>query len=427
MQKRAKNFLINLFTRQTKKIISKHKPIIVAVVGSVGKTSAKVAIATVLAQKYQVLSQSGNYNTPISVPFIFLGRDLPPLKNPFAWFAAWLAGQKIVYGQFNYDIVVVELGTDKPGDIIDFKKLLKIDIAVVTAISEEHMEFFDNLEAVAREELSVAEFAKTLVINTDDVDQKYLDMYLNQNQQTHSYGFDHAEYKISAKRLKNHEFELKINLSQGAKISSTVPLVAEHSIKSYAAAVAVADLLELSSGQIQKGLTTIKPPAGRMQLLQAINNSVIIDDSYNSSPLAAEAAIKTLYDMPASKKIAILGMMNELGEFSKLSHEHIGELCDPTKLDLLVTIGCDANSYLAAAADANNCNVIRTTSPYKAGKVVAQNLTEDTVILVKGSQNGVFAEEAIKQLLANPADVTRLVRQSDFWLGKKQAQFNDFI
>lgn len=427
MKEFFKNLIIKIFSRQVRQILKKHKPLVVAVVGSVGKTSTKIAVATVLSQKYRVRYQHGNYNTPISVPFVFLGRELPSLKNPFAWFFAWYKGQTIVHGKFPYDIVVIELGTDKPGDIIEFKNSLKVDIAVVSAISEEHMEFFENLEAVAREELSVSKFSKSLVINSDDVQQEFIDMYIEDNKEIRSYGFDHSEYKITASRLKNHFFKLNVGLGGDDFVSAEVPLVAKHSLRSYAAAVAVGDILEMKPESIKKGLDKIKPPAGRMQILEAKENSIIIDDSYNSSPLALEAAVSAFYDMNSTKKIAVLGMMNELGVFSKLAHEKIGKLCDPKKIDLLITIGKDANTFLAGSAEENGCSVIRTNSPIKAGKVALQNLSTDTIILVKGSQNGVFSEEAVKQLLANPADKSRLVRQSEFWFTRKRAQFNDFV
>ena len=101
-------------------------------------------------------------------------------------------------------------------------------------------------------------------------------------------------------------------------------------------------------------------------------------------------------------------------------------LCNPTKLNLLITIGEQANKYIAAKAEERGCQVIRTSSPIKAGKVAAQNITEKgAIILAKGSQNRVFAEEAVKQLLINPSDIDHLVRQSDFWMSKKSTYINN--
>lgn len=420
----AKEALTRLFVRQIRRIIKVHKPKVVAVVGSVGKTSTKFAIATVLSETFRVQVQAGNYNTPISVPFIFLGRDLPSLKNPFGWLGAWFAAKKIIYGAFPFDVVVIEIGTDKPGDIIEFKGLVEPDIAVITAVSDEHMEFFGTLDAVAKDELSVSEFSKKLVLNTDDIAPQFIDSYLKKNVPFVTYGFSANDYVLHAKQLTGgYIFELK--LPNGSQVKTSVSLIAKHSVKAAAAAAVVADLLGIPPQIVETGVKKILPPPGRMQILKGIKNSTIIDDSYNASPLAVKAALSTLYECQAPQRIALLGMMNELGAQSQESHEEIGKLCNPKKLDLLVTLGADANAHIAQIAELNGCTVLRAKSPYEAGGMIADSLKDGGIILVKGSQNGVFSEEAIKELLADPSDVTRLVRQSDFWLAKKRAQFTD--
>lgn len=421
----AKKRLEKLFTNQTNKIVKKHKPVIIAVTGSVGKTSTKHAIAAVLAQKYRVQFQEGNYNTEISVPFIFLGRSLPNLYNPFGWYSAWLHGQKILRKGLAYDVVVVEIGTDYPGDVIKFQNFLRPNISVVTAVSEEHMEFFPDLEAVAKEELSIANYSDALLVNADDIAEEYLVKYVPRNVELHSYGFNHSEYKLAIKNDVKQVMEFSVVLGSGQVLTTKARVLAEHSLKPIAGAIAVADLLGLDEKQIISGIRDFKPVPGRMQVMSGIKNSVIIDDSYNSSPLACKAALDALYKQAAPQRIAILGMMNELGDFSKAAHQEIGNYCDPTKLDLVVTVGQDAKTILADAAEAKGCHVARCDSPYQAGKLVAERLKDNGIVLAKGSQNGVFTEEAVKQLLADGGDVFKLVRQSDFWMAKKRAQFAD--
>lgn len=426
MKQFFKSILTRIFLAQAKKIIKNHNPLVVVVVGSVGKTGTKLAIAKILSQKYRVRFQEGNYNVPLTLSFALTGQQLPNLVNPFGWLRAWLRGQKFVYGNFPYDVVLLELGTDAPGDIIGFKDVLKADIAVVSAISEEHMEFFNGLEAVAEEELSVAQFSDKLIINSDDCQKEFRQLFVPPDATILTYGYSaKTNYTISAKRNNHHSFNAHISLPSGAAVAATVSVASKHGLKAAAAGVAVADALGLSNKQIEKGLNAITPNAGRMRLLDGVQDTIIIDDTYNSSPLAAEAALRTLYEMQAPQRIAILGSMNELGAVSRTAHEHIGSLCTPEKISLLVTIGEEANKYMAKKAEENGCNVIRTVSPVKAGKVAAQNCEKGALILVKGSQNRVFAEEATKQLLANPSDIDNLVRQSDFWMAKKAAQFTD--
>jgi UDP-N-acetylmuramoyl-tripeptide--D-alanyl-D-alanine ligase len=189
------------------------------------------------------------------------------------------------------------------------------------------------------------------------------------------------------------------------------------------AAWAVAKKLGMSDDAIKKGLENIQPVAGRMQWLAGVNGSTIIDDSYNASPDAVKLALEALYETDAPQKIAVLGNMNELGDFSKQAHEEIGALCDPKQLELVVTIGPDANAYLAPAASAQGCKVHGFDSPYDAGKFLKPIIKKGAVVLVKGSQNKVFAEETIKSLLADPADVAKLVRQSPDWMKIKKKAF----
>lgn len=418
-----KSLLTAIFIHQKKQIIKNHKPQVVAVVGSVGKTGTKMAIATLLSQSLRVQVQEGNYNTPIAVPFIFLGRALPSLYNPFGWIAAWIAGQRMVWGEYPYDVVVVELGSDKPGDILEFEASLRPNISVVTAVSDEHMEFFKTLDEVAREELSIARFSALTILNSDDIDKRFIDKYIPSDAATITYGFANADYTASLDGdIRSRNLVITNSTSQ-FEVNSGVKLFAKHSIKGVIAASAVANIVGISNEDITRGITAIMPTAGRMQLLKGINDSTIIDDSYNSSPLAVSAALESLYEIKAPQKIALLGNMNELGETSQDSHEKIGKLCNPKQLDLVVTLGPESNKYLAPSAKANGCNVVSVNSPYQAAEIIKQHLKRSAVVLVKGSQNGVFAEEAIKALLANPSDESKLVRQSKMWLAKKEKQF----
>lgn len=422
-----KQKLTDIFTAQMQKIINKHQPKIVAVAGSVGKTTTKLAIAAVLSKSFRVQYQEGNYNTPISIPFIFTGQAMPSLYNPFSWVKAWFKGQKILKNIYPYDIVVVELGVDSPGDMAVFKKIIKPDITVMTAICEEHMEFFKTIEVVAKEEMSLASFSDVFVFNQEDINNKYLKHYLPNGVTVISYGIKDGQYKLDTKQISDN-FYIDSQTSKGKIKNIKVNNLVETNLKSISAAIAVADILGVNNEAIAEGVSSIKPMAGRMQFLDGIKESLIIDDTYNSSPLAVEAALDSLYkinDKSYKRRIAILGSMNELGDYSKEAHERIGKYCNAKKMDLLITIGDQANKYLASIAESNGIKTIRCISPYQAADVARQNLEKGTIILVKGSQNGVFAEEAIKPLLANSEDAKRLVRQSTFWLKKKRAQFKD--
>ena len=157
-----------------------------------------------------------------------------------------------------------------------------------------------------------------------------------------------------------------------------------------------------------------------MQKLHGIKKSIIIDDTYNASPDAVKMALDALYSFETPQRIAILGMMNELGDLSAKEHEKIGKYCNSKLLNLVVTVGKDANKFLAPMAKEKGCEVYEAKNSIDAGLFVKGKIKEGAVILAKGSQNGVFTEEALKPLLASKSDFSKLVRQDQYWMKKKQ-------
>lgn len=413
--------------RKVKKYFEKHKPLLVVVVGSVGKTGTKTAIATVLAEKMRVRCEATNHNTDMSVPPALLGVEYPEdIRSIGAWRRVLKAMSVRIREPKDVDVIVQELGTDGPGQLPYYSKYLQPDIAVVTAVSDEHMEFFKTLDAVAQEELSVAGFSKLTVVNDDDIDSKFA-QYANAKD-LHTYGLEeNAEYRLVVEPTNPLDGRMgKLFAPEWGELSVTVQLVGNHALKEVAAAACVATKLGLGSKDIAIGISKVRAPKGRMNVLPGLKESTIIDDTYNASPLAVEAALKTLYDIDAPQRIAILGSMNELGATSAASHEKIGRLCDSAKLDWVVTIGSEAEKYLAPAAVKQQCQVRSFTSPYQAGGFVNSVLAEGAVVLAKGSQNGVFAEEAVKVILRSGEDESKLVRQDEAWMRKKDDQFSAF-
>lgn len=404
--------------------IKRHDIRLVVVVGSVGKTSTKTAIAEVLRQKYKVRAHTGNHNTHFSVPLAIVGVEYPEnVHLPFAWFKVIVTMAVKIYGKRDTQIVVQELGTDKPGDLSQFAKYLTPDIAVVTAVSPEHMEFFKTLEEVAKEELSVAKYSKLTIVNRDDVSEDFAKYAETTSIDT--YGTSGvAEYKyVIDDAVAGEGFNGTLITPEFGEQKVVLRLVGEHSIRAAVAATLVGIRMGLSSQEVIKGLQNLRPVAGRMQILRGVEGSTILDDTYNSSPLAVAAALQTLYNFSTPQRIAILGSMNELGETSAEAHQEVGKLCDPALLSWVVTIGGEAEKYLATAAKARGCQVKSFKSPYDAGAFVRKVIEPGAVVLAKGSQNGVFAEEALKILLHSTAEEASLVRQSKAWLDKKQAQF----
>lgn len=405
----------------------KHHPEVrlVVVTGSVGKTSTKVAIGTVLSQRLRVRLHDGNHNAELSAPLAMLGVTFPEnIKSLGAWRAVFKAARQRIKQPADVDVVVQELGTDAPGQIAAFGRYLKPDIAVVTAVSPEHMEFFGTLDVVAQEELAAANFSQQALINRDDIDGDYA-KYL-QNANVNTYGSTGAaEYRFETSDITAVDGFTGVFVAPewDEAVEATLQLAGEHSIRAAVAAAAVGVKFSLTPDEIARGLEAIRAVPGRMNVLRGTSETTIIDDSYNSSPLAAKSALRALYQFNAPQRIAVFGSMNELGADSAREHEELGSLCDPSELAHVVTVGEEAEKYLAPAARANGCHVVSFRSPIDAGGYVNKVLEPGAVILFKGSQGGIFLEEAVKIVIHTADDEDQLVRQSPEWMAKKQAFF----
>jgi len=413
MKQTAKAILVRILGWQVRRLYRHSTFSTVAVVGSIGKSSTKRAIARYLNQSVSVQYQDGNYNDSISVPLVFFGLSIPSLYNPLAWMMTFFRIEYQLRKPYPYDVVVLELGTDGPDQILQFADYLSVDIAVITAIAPEHMEHFVTIDAVAEEEFAVTAFSSRVIMNIDDIDT------------THPKQFEAVTYGCDKKadiRLTPGVGQASIHDSQKT-IKIETPLLGQHSQKVLAAAYAVGRELNVTTKDPSEALSRIDAMPGRMQLLRGVRSSSIIDDTYNASPEAVTAALDVLYSIDTKHRIAVLGNMNEMGAFAQTAHQTVGAYCDPEKLDLVIGIGPDAEKYLLPVAKEKGNTVLAFTSPYEIGDYLQTHIQASGAVLVKGSQNDVFLEEAVKLVLHNPEDTLRLVRQSDAWLAKKQRLF----
>jgi len=399
---------------------------LVVVTGSVGKTSTKVAIGTVLSERFRVRMHEGNHNTHMSTPLAILGIEYPTnIRNIKAWMAVFAAAKVRINTSSDVDVIVQELGSDRIGQVQHFSTYLNPDIAVITAVSPEHMEYFHEMDTVAREELAVANFSKTALINRDDIDQKYAKYLTNGNVNTYGtslvseYHFNTENYDIQ------HGHSGSFVAPEWADpVHAEVHVLGEHPLRPAIAAGAVAVKLGMSATEIANGFAKIHPLPGRMNVLRGAENTILIDDTYNSSPLAAESSLRELYKLSVPQRIAVLGSMNELGATSQVEHEALGKLCDPNGLAWVITVGDEAEKYLAPTARARGCQVKSFKTSVAAGAFVRRVMESGSAILFKGSQGGIYLEEAVKVVLHSTADEKYLVRQSPEWIATKTAFFS---
>ncbi len=422
-----KEFVRKRLENYVKLYFKKHPTVkLVVVTGSVGKTSTKRALGTLLHSNFRVRMEEKNFNTDMSVPLGVLGIQYPAnIRSIFAWLSVFKAAKQRINSPTDVDIIIQELGSDSPGDVVTFGRYLKPDYAMVTGVTPEHMEFFKTLDAVAKEELSVSEYSGFTFINSDDVSSEYADFATNPNFTT--YGVtEMAEYHLEAQGFdKDNGYTCKVyspELAEPFEVQAKV--LGEHSLRPVAGAIAVAIKLGLQPQQIQSGVSQLRAIPGRMNMIKGIGGTTIIDDTYNSSPAAAVAALRTMYELFANEpqRIAILGDMRELGDSSKAEHEALGAACDPSLLEWVVTVGPETEQYLAPVAKSRGCQVKSFMSSIEAAGFVSSVAQEGAVILAKGSQNNIFLEEAVINLCVMTEDV-KVVRQSPEWLATKKKFF----
>lgn len=416
-----------VFRRLAKSYVQAKKPRIIAVGGSVGKTSTKLFTSKLLAVEKRVSYMDDSYNSGIGLFLSIFRLKVPSnLHNIFAWLFLVIRAlsQFLTKGP---DILVIEYGIDHPGEMDEFLAFLLPDIAVLTAVSPEHMEFLLDIDTVAREELKlVASPREFSVINSVDVAPKYIKSLTGK---VYTYGG----------KLANSTYEVAEWTTSGAIVTFKaddlvlenikVKLISEPLIRQLAGAILVAKLLGVSKNGIKKQLESLEPAASRMMLLDGINNSTIIDDTTNFSPLAGIEALKALKKIPAKRRIAILGNMHELGDYADEGFEEVANHFEKD-IDALLLVGDLSiemfGPYAQKFGFKKDENLFLFKDAVSAGVYARDNLIkEGDAILAKGPFGGFYLEEAVKKLLNNPDDAAKLTRQSDFWIKKKTRHFGD--
>lgn len=421
MKELAKNVVVRQLNKKVRKLLSTHDITIIEVTGSVGKTSTKMAIGQVLSASRSVSYTEDSYNTDIGIPLSLFHIKAPTkLWNINSW-RKLLAEIDASIPEYPYDTVVLELAEDEPDMIARVQKILPPDIGVVTEVTPAHMERMVDIKTLIHNSWKIVARGKHIFYNADS------EALRKKAYKTGTTGFGISNGKIRFTNItRNKKGLIKAKLSIGKEHTNVqTNMLGEQNLYSLLAAAAVADSLDFSVKTISRQIEKITPVRGRMNLLDGINNIRLIDDSYNSSPDAALAALDTLAQM-SGKKIAVMGNMNELGAHSAAEHERVGKRAAEV-VDLLVVIGPHAESYLAPAAEVAGLateNIKRFRTPYEAGHYLKNIVKKGDVVLVKGSQNWVYSEEVSKLLLDPSIDPNAvLVRQSKDWLRKKKKSF----
>ncbi len=427
-----KRIVIVLITTLAKLVIERYHPQVIAITGSVGKTTSKDAIFSALSSKGFVRKSEKSFNSEIGVPLSILGRP-NAWSNPVSWLANIFSGLSLLIGKHPYpEKLVLEIGADRPGDIRSVAHWLKPDVVVVTRIPEVpvHVEFFESPDDVVKEKAELVKVLKeggVLALNADDERVLALARLAPKGARVVAFGFSRGA-DVSASKIgvryegrgeKRHPVGVRFMVRTGEqngemKIAGTV---GKQSVSAALSGIAVASALGYSFESINQGLSGFSAPPGRMRLIEGVKHSMIIDDTYNSSPVAVRNALDTLKEVTTKgRTIAVLGDMLELGRFSVQEHKSIGVYAKEC-VDTLVVIGVRSkdSALEALSAGMDSSNVLQFEDASSAGRALEQIIKPNDVILVKGSQ-GMRMERIVERIMAHPEERGRLLaRQETEW------------
>ena len=376
--------------------LKKYRPTIVGITGSVGKTSAKLAIAAVLQGSRSVRFTKENFNNELGVPLVILG-SYGKIVGILFWPKVILASIRNLFKRINYpEILVLEYGVDRPGDMKYLLSIVKPNIGVITAIGDTpaHVEFFEGPEAVAREKGRLVESLLSMghaVLNGDD--RAVMELKERTRARLMTFGFDkNSSVRITnfeSKDLAGNPIGVSFKLEYGG---SFVPIkmagiFGKHQAYAASAAACVGLSLGINLHNIAEGLTNnYKPAEHRLNLISGKNESIILDDSYNASPLSMKMALESLSSIPGKRKVAVLGDMLEIGKFAMEEHEKIGGLAGDF-VDLLFTVGSRARFIAEGAKSVGMAkkNIFEFDDVEGAIEEVRKNIRKGDTILIKGS------------------------------------------
>jgi UDP-N-acetylmuramoyl-tripeptide--D-alanyl-D-alanine ligase len=432
MKELIKKIIFFILTIEAKLVLLRYRPKIIAVSGTVGKTTTKDAIYAALSKKFHVRKNHKSLNSEIGVPLTILGLE-SGWNSPMHWLSNIFIGfLEIIYYPKYPEWLVIEVGIDHPGDMKRTASWLKPDIAVLTAFGQipVHVEFFDGPDDVTREEADIVNYLKKdgiIILNADD--EKALKLKGKTDHRVYTFGKEEgadmtaSNYSVVYEEIggikKPNGVTFKINYSGSVLPISVKSVIGDQFVYPVLGALSVGVAIGASLVSLSEGLIDFRAPKGRMNLVQGESDTTIIDDSYNSSPIAAASAIRNLSEIETTEsRIAVLGDMAEIGRFSASEHRKIGSLIKQKKINVLITIGRASeliNEQAIEEGMAKSKNYHFGNSE-EAISTVRKFLKPNNIILIKGSQSMRMEKITKAILLDKEASADLLVRQEKEWL-----------
>ncbi len=436
-----KKFKISVFGKIVRKgviylaktVLKKQNPQVIGITSSSSEASTKNVVAHLLENEFSIRQAYGNQNAEIGLSLAILG-----IKSIDKSIIGVIGICRIFLREFTSksypQILILEYGVDSIGDMDSLLEIAKPTVAVVTEISSTYYEFFDNLNEIAIEKSKLARAVVCsnnneicgVVLNGDDSSvmkvQKDLicPTYIySTNKKTTFYSTGvHLNFHDDVL----HGISFKINYNGNSVPIRLLNVIAVHQIYPILAAITVASIYKMNMIDIAQKLQSYKPPVSRMTYLEGINNSMIIDDTFNASLESTESAIDSLSNIKAMRKIAILGDILELGKISDEGHEKIVKKIASKKIDFVIFVGDNFKIHKDILLEKDfilDENLFFCDSPIIAKRIIYGKIRKNDLILVKGSQ-GMRMEKVVEEIIGKNVNLNETVcRQNNFWKNVK--------
>lgn len=418
-----KIIVIKLLHALTRSVLKKYHPTVIAITGSVGKTATKEAVFAALSTKYWVRKNAKNYNTATGLPLTVLGCR-PPARSFVKWCRVFWRGFGLLLNQHDYPtMLVLEMGAVRPGDIAELLGIVNPQVGIITAIAPAHTERFVSVAGVAKEKgklFRAIDKDGYLVVNQDD--EEVIKLAEVSKGKVITYGIT-TDNEITVRGAEVGVSRSNENLTGIAGTSfklitegTVTPVllrdvIGEHQIYPALAAAAVGQIFDVHSVDVAEALAKVVPQPGRMRLLPGIKHTLIIDDTYNASPLAMAAALRSVAELDGeAKKYAVLGDMLELGSLTEAEHQKIGKQVAKLNFDVLITVG-EKSRDIARAAKAGGLSsdfIFEFGQAKEAGRFIQDRIEQGDIILIKGSR-GIHLETIVKEIMAEPEKAADLL------------------
>lgn len=406
-------------------VLDRYQPLIIAVTGSVGKTSTKRAIAAVLSMKFRVRASEKSYNTDIGMSLAILDVESPG-RSIRGWFrvVTEVFWELVTHNPDFPDILVLEMGADHPGDIGRLVRLASPKIGVLTAVTPAHTEFFSSLDAVADEKATLFRAVPAdgvAIVSRDNI--RAYDQRTKTHARVRTFGM-HEEADVRGVDVKSTPTGMQFKIRhEGADVPVMLPgCIGTPPVQAALAAAAVGLAKGMNLVEIADGLARYEPPPSRLRVMPGIKQTTLIDDSYNASPATVAAALDVLAEFSmVGRRIAVLGDMLELGAESRDEHRKVGDRVAGMDVQMLVCVGSRAADIIAGGRDAgmSEDRLTHFATAREAGRFVQDKLQTGDVVLVKASQ-GIRLERVVVELMAEPLRAAELVcRNTPDWLARK--------